>query len=265
MRKKWLTLVLAVLCIASIGVGCGMESKVPTEPTQTVTIPERTQPTETTDPELWRSNVLRSDEIPDEYDGVFFDYPVFGSGYQRSQISSVTFLDTLADIPADAWDVSEAGNSRVMAWVKPNGELYDLYIGAEGGISAGSSSAYLFAGYTNAVRITLGDHFATYDVQDMQSMFHYCKSLEELTLGKHFDTSNVQDMNSMFHFCDTLANLTLGEHFDTSNVQDMSYMFAWCPSLTKLTLGDKFVTANADTTDLFLDSPIGADYQHLLH
>ena len=253
MRKKWIILVLAVLCIAAVFAGCGGGVEISTEPV------------ETADPELWRSNVLGADEIPEEYDGVFFDYPVFGSDYQRSQIGSVTILDTLADLPEDAWDVSEAGNGTVMAWVEPSGGLYDLYIGAEGGVSAGSSCAYLFAGYQNAVSITLGDHFATYDAMDMESMFHYCESLTELTLGGHFDTSKVQDMNSMFHFCESLASLTLGERFDTASVQDMSYMFARCLSLTELPLGDRLVTANADTTEMFFECPAGDDYQHLLH
>ena len=247
MRKNWIILVLAVLCIAAAFAGCGRGVEISTEPVETDV------------PELWRSNVLGADEIPEEYDGVFFDYPVFGSAYQRSRIASVTILDTLDDLPEDAWDVSEAGNGTVMAWVEPSGGLYDLYIGAEGGVSAGSSCAYLFAGYQNAVSINLGDRFATCDVVDMQSMFHYCESLTELTLGGHFDTAKVQDMNSMFHFCESLASLTLGERFDTTNVQDMSYMFAWCPSLTELNLGEKFVTAQADTTNMFENCPAGAN------
>ena len=226
MWKKWIILVLAALCIAAIFSGCGGGVEISPEPV------------ETADPELWRSNVLGADEIPEEYDGVFFDYPVFGSEYQRSQIGSVTILDTLADLPEDAWDVSEAENGTVMAWVEPSGGLYDLYIGAEGGVSAGSSCAYLFAGYQNAVSITLGDHFATYDAMNMESMFHFCESL---------------------------ASLTLGERFDTAGVQDMSYMFARCLSLTELPLGDRFVTANADTTEMFFECPAGDDYRHLLH
>ena len=76
-----------------------------------------------------------------------FDYDVFGSDYQRTQIRSVTVVDTLADMPEDAWDVSEAGNGTVMTWVKPNGELYDLYIGAEGGVCAGTSCRTESAGF----------------------------------------------------------------------------------------------------------------------
>ena len=71
----------------------------------------------------WRRNILRSDKVPNDFKLNYTEYTVFGSDYQRKQISSVTFLDTLAYMPDDAWDVSEAGNGTVMAWVKPKGEL----------------------------------------------------------------------------------------------------------------------------------------------
>ena len=263
-QKNWLALTLALLCIVATISGCSRESKVPAEHEATVMAPETTHPVAAEYPS-WMNNILRSDEIPEDFDDVLNTYPVFGSDYQRNQIISVTILDTLADLPEDAWDVSEAGNGSVMAWVEPNGGLYDLYIGGEGGVSVGSSCAYLFAGYQNALSITLGDHFATYDAVDMQSMFHYCQSLTELILGRHFDTSNAQDMESMFQFCEVLADLDLGDHFDTSNVQNMRYMFFWCATLTELNLGDKFVTANADTTDIFKNCPAGDAYQHLLN
>ena len=175
-------------------------------------------------------NVLRSDES--------LSNTVFGNGnYQRNQIRSVTFLDTLADQPADAWDVSESGNGTVMAWVKPRGDLYDLYIAGEGVVSAGTSCKWLFAGYQKMTQITFGDSF---------------------------DTANVQDMLGMFFNCYSLTSLDLSS-FDTANVQDMYGMFRNCSSLTSLDLGDKFVTTNADTADMFHDCPAGDDWQNLLN
>ena len=146
----------------------------------------------------WKNNVLRSDEITwvlnlDERK----KHSVFGSQYRREQIQSVTFLDTLAEMPADAWDASEAGNRSVMAWVKPNGELYDLYIGAEGGMRTGESCAGMFAGYVNAERITFGRALHTKGAREMYAMFQGCGSLRELDLCS-FDTSNVTYMSSMF-------------------------------------------------------------------
>ena len=107
----------------------------------------------------WKNNVLRSDVIPFRVESE--KHGVFGSQYRREQIQSVTFLDTLAEMPADAWDASETGNRSVMAWVKPNGALYDLYIGAEGGMRTGESCAAMFAGYVNAERITFGSALHT--------------------------------------------------------------------------------------------------------
>ena len=327
LRKKQPRLIVAA-CAAmlalgiGIGMGLGGGKPDPTEPGDTVQV--QTPHETATDPDSWRNNILRSDEVPDTHGDQYvsldfaWETPVFGSNYRRDQISSVTFLDTLAEQPEGAWDVSEAGDGSVMAWVKPNGEHYDLYIGAEGGVSAGASCYSLFCGYENAERIHFGDAFHTQNVQDMtamfsgcsslrslplgdgfdtsnvqnmSSMFSYCSSLTELTLGNGFDTSNVQNMSSMFDECSSLRSLTLGNGFDTSNVRDMSWMFSGCrslpelplgdgfdtsnvqamycmfsdcSSLTKLTLGDGFVTTNADTTDMFLNCPAGADYQHLL-
>ena len=203
-----------------------------------------TDPTETLDPDAWRDNVLRSDEIPEYYEGELSDYTVFGSKYQRKQILSITVLDSLADQPEDAWDVSEAGNDSVMAWVKPNGDFYDLYLAAEGGMSAGLSCKDLFAEYEYVVSITLGDNFHTSGVKDMSGMFSWCSSLTRLTLGEKFDASNVRDMSEMFSFCESLKELTLCESFNTSSVQNMNSMFHGCTSLKKLILGDSFDTSN---------------------
>ena len=42
-------------------------------------------------------------------------YDVFGSSVSKESIASIKFLDSLADAPYDAWDVSEAGDSSVLA------------------------------------------------------------------------------------------------------------------------------------------------------
>ena len=272
--------VCALILGLGIWIGTGIGKSKPTEPPEseqlqsppeTTTTPESTAPSEPG----WEANLLRADPVP--YRGVdHWDwkeeavvFPVFGSEYRREQIASVTFLDTLADAPENAWDVSEAGDGRVMAWVTPANDLYDLCIAAEGGISAAHDCSDLFAGYSNAKTINFGEAFHTtgaadmsrmffgckaltelnlnrFDtsaVQDMSWMFSNCYSMTDLTLGDSFDTSAVQDMNHMFYFCESLTELTLGDSFDTSAVQDMSSMFNFCESLTHLTLGDSFDTS----------------------
>ena len=91
----------------------------------------------------WENNVLRTFELSDlDGDGELTGAEasassVFGSAdYRRDQIRSITVLDSLDGAPEEAWDVSEAGDGTVLAWVKPNGELYDLYLAGNGGISA---------------------------------------------------------------------------------------------------------------------------------
>ena len=304
-RHPFLTAVAcAAILMLGIWIGVRIGSSEPTETPETTAPPITTAPPETTTtPEStapsepgWEANLLRADPVPyqsdDEWD---WDdeakvFPVFGSGYRREQIASVTFLDTLSDAPEDAWDVTAAGDGRVMAWVTPSKGLYDLYIAAEGGVSAANACSDLFAGYSNAKTIHFGEAFHTtgaadmscmflgckaltglnlnrFDtsaVQDISYMFSWCLSLKDLTLGDSFDTSAVQDMSYMFYYCKALTELNLSS-FDTSAVQDMSYMFRSCSSLTDLTLGDSFVTDHANTFNMFSFCPAGADYQHLLN
>ena len=204
----------------------------------------------------WKKNVLRSDVCDAGWAGKNAEYPVFGSLYRRKVICSITFLKSLAEVPKNAWDVSESGDGGVMAWVIPNGELYDLYIGAEGGICAGESCRSLFDGYINVQRILNLDFLHTEKVQNMSCMFHDCKSLTILDLSS-FDTSNVQDMSFMFCGCQSLSSLDL-RSFDTSNVQDMSAMFYNCSSLTSLDLSSFDMSNVQYRTFMFQNVPRAA-------
>ena len=181
----------------------------------------------------WRKNVLRSDEV--NTNGLVENpekCPVLGSKFRRKQIRSVTFLESLAEAPKNAWDVSKAGDGKVLAWVIPNGKLYDLYIGAEGGISAGESCRELFCGYINLRQILNLDFLHTEKVQDVDQMFCECRSLTSLDLTG-FDTSCAQSMSEVFFGCTSLRSLDLSG-FDTSHVQNMSGMFFGCTSLRSL-------------------------------
>lgn len=175
-------------------------------------------------------------------------YRVFGSRYWRRQIKTVTFTDTLKNLPQDAWDVSEAGDGSVMAWVLPNGELYDLYLGAEGSIRCRSCED-LFAGYINAQRITFDEVLDTSAVRDMSDLFRNCSALTTLDLSG-FNTSAVRDMTNLFKGCTCLRSLNLSS-FDTANVQNMHNMFCGCESLRTLNLSS-FRTGNVrDMYDMF--------------
>ncbi len=226
-RKTALFVVPLLVLALALGIWMGHNtgktdpSELP-PPVTTAAPPETTAPTEP-----WAPNILRSDEIPTDSDDYFLtlpaEYSVFGSDYQRQQISAVAFLDTLSGAPVDAWDVSAAGDGSVMAWVEPEGDLYRLTIASEGGVIAGTSCAGLFHGYENMTRISFGSNFNTAGVKDMSRMFCNCRSLSSLDLSG-FNTSAVQDMSGMFVYCYALTSLDLSS-FDTSAVQDMSDMF----------------------------------------
>ena len=205
-----------------------------------------TAPAETTEPArpIEETNILRQFTLPPNHsgDGEYSNF-VYESPYLRNQIKTITIVDTLANAPEGCWDASEAHNGAVLVWVEPNGELYDLYIGAEGGVWAGQSARNMFRGYTNAERIDFGDAFHTEDVRDMYGMFLGCESLRELDLSG-FDTSRVTDMTDMFAVCHALETVDLGS-FDTSRVELMSGMFDWCGSLLELDLSN-FNTANVN-------------------
>ena len=255
-KRPWLALIAcaAMLVIGiAIGIGFGGEKVPSTEPSESVQIqvpPETTVPI-TYEPgkEPWRENVLKSDVVNIRL-GTAKECPVFGSEYRRGQIHTVTFLDSLEEAPEDAWDVSDAGDGKVLAWVIPNGGLYDLYIGAEGGISAGKASNALFAGYSCMNQIHNLDFLHTENVQTMNDMFFECSSLTSLDLSS-FDTSNVKGMSSMFANCTSLTSLDLSS-FDTSNVRWMRFMFVECSSLISLDLNN-FDTSNVQAMNQMFD------------
>ena len=157
---------------------------------------------------------------------------VFHSGIYRYDVGSVTFLDTTADAPEDAWDISEKENGSVLAWVTGQAPAYDLYIAGEGGVQAPRYCSYLFAGYLNATSITFGTAFDTSEVTGMDRMFSDCEKLTNLDVH-NFDTSQVTNMTGMFSQCSELSSLDVTS-FNTSLVFDMNEMFYGCSKLSSL-------------------------------
>ena len=188
-----------------------------------------------------------------------FDEDAFFWGqerYMRKDVKTLTFQSSLQNIPSSAWDVSEAGDGSVLAWMD-NG---NLYVAADGAIAPNSNASWLFHKFVNLKTINLGNCFVTSSVTQMSGMFAGCSSLTGLDLScfetsavtdmygvfgscgslthldlTSFDTSNVTDMSSMFDGCRSLTSLDLTS-FDTSSVTDMDSMFFWCESLTSLNL-----------------------------
>lgn len=174
---------------------------------------------------------------------------VFGSAYDRRSICVVNFLDSLEGMPEGAWDVSEAQDGSVMAWVEPNGSMYDLYLAANGGVVANPDSAYLFANYTNVQKIYFNNSFITDGVFSMNSAFMGCSMLKSLDLSG-LNTTGMLDMGLMFMDCEGLERLDLSG-FDTSSVQNMRFMFSGCVNLQDLNLSSFNTSGVVDMCAMF--------------
>ena len=174
-----------------------------------------------------------------------FDEDAFFWGqerYMRKDVKTLTFQSSLQNVPSSAWDVSEAGDGNVLAWMD-NG---NLYVAADGAIAPNSNASWLFHKFVNLKTINFGNCFVTSSVTQMSGMFDGCSSLTGLDLSC-FETSAVTDMYGVFSSCGSLTHLDLTS-FDTSNVTDMSSMFDGCRSLISLDL-TSFGTSNVTTME----------------
>ena len=156
----------------------------------------------------------------------------FHADAYRSKITSITTKkDNIVPATAtESWDISEAGDGSVMAYVEDDGtgnSTYKLTIGGKGGIIANESMIEYFWNFNKMTSIDLSD-LDTSEVTNMSSMFEDCGSLTSLDVS-NFDTSKVTDMSYMFDSCSSLTNLDLSS-FDTTNVTNMSDMLCGCPA-----------------------------------
>ena len=190
-------------------------------------------------PEREKANVMAAAEDLSEidYDKRAEQYFWGQTDYQRQDVETISFQNTLNGVPQDAWDVSEGKDGSVLAWMDGS----DLHVAAEGNIVPNSDASRTFSYFVNLTEIDFGNCFDTSNVENMSAMFSYCYSLTSLDVSS-FDTGNVTDMGWMFYECSNLTNLDLSS-FDTGNVTDMSYMFYKCSSLPNLDLSN-FDTGN---------------------
>ena len=138
--------------------------------------------------------------------------------YREKITSIITKKDNIVPATAvESWDISEAGDGSVMAYVEDDGtsnSTYKVTIGGKGGIIANESMVGYFLGFNKMTSIDLSA----------------------------LDTSEVTNMNSMFVGCEGLTKLDVS-NFDTSKVTNMSYMFCDCPAWTTVDQ-TKFAGAN---------------------
>lgn len=181
------------------------------------------------------SNTMREDSCDyswQESTQSYATYPVFGSSYNRDQICRIQFLSSTAAAGSNAWDISAGADGSVLAWTKPEGDLYALYIAANGKVYAPESCWSLFSLYENLESIDFNGVFDTSKTTEMAYMFTLDSSLTEIDVS-NFDTSNVKDMSCMFSDCHSLESLDL-RNFDFQANVNTEYFLANCISLTRL-------------------------------
>ena len=171
----------------------------------------------------------------------------------KSKITSVTTKNDniVPETATESWDISEAGDGSVMAYVEDDGtgnSTYKVTIGGKGGIIANESMKSYFERFYNMTSIDLSA-LDTSEVTNMSAMFSYCVGLTSLDVS-NFDTSKVTDMNNMFSWCGSLTNLDVS-NFDTSNVTNMSYMFLQCCILPSLDVSNFDTSKVTDINFMF--------------
>ena len=228
-----------------------------------------------------------------EWDDESFEIPQTDF-HTDAYMSKITTITTKNDniVPATAvesWDISEAGDGSVMAYVEKTGEVlepapsnakiysndekvndmskpiyatplsetntnyaYKLTIGGKDGIIANESMIGYFYEFTNMTSIDLSA-LDTSEVTNMSNMFSACISLTSLDVS-NFDTSKVIDMSDMFSRSDFdsmhIEKINVS-NFDTSKVIDMSDMFAGCSSLTSLDVSNFDTSKVTSMGDMF--------------
>ena len=237
-----------------------------------------------------KAYMTQADEIPPETD--------FHTAAYRSKITTIiTKNDNIVpETATESWDISEAGDGSVMAYVEKIDEVlpgvpsnakiysnkgenkdiletiyatplegtdveyaYKLTIGGKDGIIANESMVGYFAFFGKMTSINLSA-LDTSEVTNMIGMFSRCRSLTNLDVS-NFDTSKVTNMIGMFYECSSLTSLDVS-NFDTSKVTDMSGMFYHCISLTSLDVSN-FDTSKVTTIkDMFCNCPAWDTVDH---
>lgn len=181
-------------------------------------------------------------------------YDVFGSSFSKESIASIKFLKSLTGAPKDAWDVSEAKDRSVLAWVEPVGNyaMYDLFIAGEGGVWAPEDCSYLFAYYRWMTSLDFNKAFFVSGCRTMRGMFYRDEFLTELDFSG-WDTTSVRDMSEMFCSCSSLKKFDFCK-LNTSSVTDMSFMFSRFGGTDTLDLSSLDTSSVKDMSNMFFQS-----------
>ena len=198
---------------------------------------------------------------PTPYNSTSYNSTSYFWGQERyllEDVYYVSFLSSLKSAPSDAWDMSDAGDGSILAWMSGN----NLYVASNGKIAPNPNASNMFGRFINLKAINFGDNFDTSNVTNMTNMFYNCRSLTDLDLSC-FNTSKVTNMFQMFAGCENLVYLDLS-CFNTSKVTNMFQMFDGCENLVYLDLSYFHASSATTTTNMFnncdmLKTLIGSD------
>ena len=246
--SKWLipgvAAVVAVIALAiSVGSGGKKSGPAPSVKAPTAQTAAEPAPTKAVPAVPMEVHTMAQAELVFEGDTFFWGQ----DRYMRKDVKTLTFQSSMQNVPNSAWDVSEAGDRSVLAWMD-NG---NLYVAADGTIAPNSNASWLFQEFVNLKTIDFGNCFVTSNVTWMSGMFNGCSSLTSLDLSG-FDTSSTTNMYAMFSGCSSLTSLDL-TGFDTSCVTGMDSMFSGCSNLTTLDLTSFNTSSVTDMESMFCE------------
>ena len=187
----------------------------------------------------------------------------------RSKITTITTKkdNIVPETATESWDISEAGDGSVMAYVEKTDEVLEprpepgptnakIYSNDEkvNDISKPIYATPLSETNTNyAYKLTIGGKGGIIANENMTGYFlgFFSTVLNKVSIDlSALDTSEVTDMRYMFAGCSSLTSLDLS-NFDTSKVTDMRYMFAGCNSLTSLDVSNFDTSKVTSMGDMF--------------
>ena len=195
-------------------------------------------------PRYSQMNGILTSVIPTSYWGKIVGIYVDDRTFNRYSYNKSTREVDVNTLVADdlsivaAWHlgtIQDDIDSRVIGYLTPNGNYYDLHIAGPDGVIAPENSAGLFwhpldQYFTERVTTIHLGALNTENVKDMNDMFSERTVLTELELGPNFVTTNVTNMSGMFSRCYKLQKVDVSG-FDTEHVTDMSFMFSECKAL----------------------------------
>ena len=178
----------------------------------------------------------------------------------KSIITDVEFMQEY-NLPADfdttagygPWDVSEAKDESVMAYMVGTKVYICANVGVAQNVIANNDSSYMFDNFSKLTSITNGENLDTRNVKNMSYMFSGCSSLISLDLSG-WDTSAVTNMKNMFYSCAQLKTIYAGEGWNTDAVTSSANMFSGCTSLAGGYM-HKYNSAYADKRYARIDTP----------